>query len=255
MPEPGPGIPDEPGPEDDAGRTRLLAALLRPSRAQVVVGLLLMVVGYAAVTQVRVTELDDTYAGLREQELIEVLSGLAGASQRAQAEIARLEQTRADLQSDTDARQAALVQAETEADALAILAGLVPVTGPGIRITIREEEGPIDIQSLLDTIQQLRTTGAEAIQLNGTVRLVAQSAFEHAGDGILVDGQVLAAPYVIDVIGPPNELSGALTFPDGPRADLENDGATVDVDLLESLDIESVREPMEPDYAQPDPGQ
>lgn len=253
MPEP--ETPDEPTPGDDTGRTRLLSALLRPSRAQVVVGLLLAVVGYAGVAQVRVTEVDDAYAGLREQDLIVVLSGLADASDRAQAEIARLESTRADLQSDTDARQAALVQAETEADALAILAGLVPVTGPGIRITIRESEGLVDIQSLLDTVQQLRTTGAEAIQINGRVRLVAQSAFEHAGDGIIVDGQVLFSPYVIDVIGPPIELSGALTFPQGPRSDLEDDGATVDVDVLESLDIESVRDPVEPEYAQPAPEQ
>ena len=62
------------------------------------------VVGFAAVTQVRANEVDDTYAGLREQDLIDVLNGLAGTTQRAEAEIARLESTRDDLLSSTDAR-------------------------------------------------------------------------------------------------------------------------------------------------------
>ena len=136
---------------------------------------LLGIVGFAAITQVRAYEVDDTYAGYREQALIDVLNGLAGTSQRAQAEITRLERTRDDLQSSTSARQAALDQAREQADTLDILAGTVPVTGPGIRITIEEVDGPVDIDSLLDTVQELRNAGAEAMQFNGEVRVVAQT--------------------------------------------------------------------------------
>ena len=76
---------------------------------------LLALVGFAGVTQVRTNQVDDTYAGLREQDLIDILNGLAGTTQRAQAEIQRLEETRDDLQSDTSARQAALEQARQQA--------------------------------------------------------------------------------------------------------------------------------------------
>ena len=48
--------------------------------------MLLALVGFAAVTQVRSNQVDDTYAGLREQDLIDILNGLAGTSQRAEAE-------------------------------------------------------------------------------------------------------------------------------------------------------------------------
>lgn len=244
-----------PEQETLSGRQRLTSALLKPSRAQLVVAVLMAVVGFAAIVQVRATEVDDTYAGYREQDLIEVLNGLAGTTQRAQDEIARLEATRQDLQSNTDARQAALAQAQTRADTLAILAGLVPVTGPGIRVTIQEVTGPVDIDTLLDTMQELRAAGAEAMQINGKVRIIAQSALEDAVGGVVIDGTLLSAPFVIDVIGEPHTLAGGMTFVQGPKSQFEEDGQSVEIVELKSIDIESVRDAEQPQYAEPDPGQ
>ena len=251
---PDPETRDDAGPP--TGRERLRGALLRPTRGQVVVAVLLAVLGYAAVTQVRFTQVDNTYAGLREQDLIDVLNGLAGTTQRAESEIARLQRTRDDLQSSTGAREAALAQAQQQADNLAILAGLVPVTGPGIRVTVAEETGQVNVQSMVDTIQELRTAGAEAIQINGQVRVVADTAVEDAAGGLLVDGQLVTSPYVIDAIGDPHTLADSgIDFPDGPRDLFEEDGASVTVDELQSLDIESVVKPEKPGYASPAPGQ
>ena len=87
------------------GRDRLLAALTaRPSRGQAVVGVLLATVGFAAMTQVQSNERDDTYSSLRQSDLIRVLDGLAGTSQRAEDEIDRLRQTRDDLRTSTSSR-------------------------------------------------------------------------------------------------------------------------------------------------------
>jgi uncharacterized protein YlxW (UPF0749 family) len=244
-------VPETPAPEGGTGLRRLLGSLREPSRRQVIVGVLLAVLGFAAVTQLRSTQLNDTYAGYREQELINVLSGLAGTTQRAEAELARLEQTRERLQNDTSAEQAAIEQARTEADTLQVLAGVVPVTGPGIRITITEETGAVDIDSLLDTVQEMRTAFAEAMQFNGQVRVVASTSFEDGVGGIYVDGTLLEPPYVIDVIGDPATLHGGLTFPGGPIQQLQDDGARVEVEELQSLDIESVTEPEPPVFAEP----
>lgn len=239
--------------DDPSGRQRLRHAVLRPTRAQVVVAVLLAIVGFAAMVQVRSTEVDDTYAGYREQDLIDVLSGLAGASQRAEAELSRLERTRADLLSSTNSREAALAAARNEAETLEILAGTVPVNGPGVQITIEEVDGPVDVDSLLDTIQELRAGGAEAMQFNGQVRVIAQTSFEDAEGGIFVDDVFLEPPYVIDVIGEPSTLAGSLTFVQGPIDQLEGDGATVQVEELESLDIESVKPPDRAEFAVPEP--
>ena len=86
-PQPGHDPDAAPAPRTDAdpepGRERLRHALVRPSRRQVVVAVLLAVLGFAFVVQVRDTKANDTYSGLRESELIEVLDGLTGTAERA----------------------------------------------------------------------------------------------------------------------------------------------------------------------------
>ncbi len=245
VPAPGPG-------RGTTGRERMRDALLRPGRGQVIVAILLAILGFAAVVQVQTTDVEDRYSGLREQDLVDVLSGLAGTSQAARAEIARLEQTKRELQSDSQQLSAALKEAQQRLDTLNILAGLVPVTGPGVRITITEETGPVDVDSVLDTIEELRSAGAEAMQFNGQVRVIAQTSLEDGVGGFSVDGTLLESPYVIDVIGDPEALHGALVFSDGPAAQLRDDGATVKIDELERIDIESVAEAPRPGFAQPE---
>src|SRR4051794_16489305 len=239
-------------PAHEDGRSRLWRAMSRPTRGQVVVGLLLALVGFAAVTQVRTNQVDDTYAGLREQDLIDILDGLAGTTQRAQSEIQRLESTRDDLQSATSARQAALEEAHNQAQVLAVLAGTVPVSGPGVTITIKEVSGPVEIGPFIDMVQALRTAGAEAMEVNGEVRVVAQTSFEDGTGGIIVDGQLLEPPFTVDVIGNPDDLVSALRFPDGPQDQFQEDvGAELTFSEESEVRVESTVDPAEADFAQP----
>jgi uncharacterized protein YlxW (UPF0749 family) len=226
--------------------------MVRPTRGQLIVALLLAVVGFAGVTQVRTNTVDDTYAGLREQDLIDILDGLAGTTQRAQAEIQQLEETRDDLLSETSAREAALEAARNEVDTLSIIAGTVAVTGPGVRVTIKEVAGQVRVEPFIDMVQALRSAGAEAIQINGSVRVVASTSFQDVDGGILAGGQVLKAPFVVDAIGSPEALSAALRFPEGPADQFaEDEIAELTYDELTSLDIESVHEPTPPEVAEP----
>jgi uncharacterized protein YlxW (UPF0749 family) len=223
----------------------------RPTRGQVVVAVLLALVGFAAVTQVRTNQVDDTYAGLREQDLIDILNGLAGTTQRSQSEIQRLEATRDDLQSASSSRQAALEEARNQAQVLSVLAGTVPVSGPGITITIKEVSGQVEIGPFIDMVQALRTAGAEAMQVNDEVRVVAQTSFEDGTGGIVVDGRLLEAPFTIDVIGNPDDLVSALRFPDGPQDEFEEDnGAELTFAEEASVRVETTRDPAEADFAQ-----
>lgn len=240
-----------PGSGDEVGRQRLREALLRPSRAQLIVGVLLAVLGFAAITQVHTTTTDSTYAGYREGDLVDVLSALTGASQRAQTQINELEASRQRLQQNQQAQDAAIEAAQKQAEELSIMAGWVPVTGPGIRMTVTEGPRPVDVTTVLDTIEELRSAGAEAMQVNGKVRLVAQSAIVPAAGGLSIDGTLVTSPYVLDVIGDPHTLKGALELVDGPVAQFKSDaGAEVEIEELDSLDIHAVREPATPQYAQ-----
>jgi uncharacterized protein YlxW (UPF0749 family) len=243
-------------PEPEPGRERLRSAVVRPSRRQVVVAALLAVLGFAFVVQVRDTAANDTYAGLRESELVEVLDGLTGTAERARREVDRLEARRDELADENQARFAALDEAEQRVRTLNIIAGLVPVTGPGLRMTINESSSRVNVGSLLDTVQELRTAGAEAMELNDSIRLGADSSFDNAVGGIEVDGQLLEPPYVLEVIGDPHVLRTALEFSTGPIETLETyDGATVEVEELEAVQITSVREPTRPEHAEFGTGQ
>ena len=228
----------------------------RPSRRQAVVAVLLAVLGFAFVVQVRDNAANDTYAGLRESELIQVLDGLTGTAERARREVDRLDARREELLDESTRRAAALDEAEQRVRTLNIVAGLVPVSGQGLRVTITESTNRVSVGALLDTVQELRTAGAEAMEFNDTIRLGADSHFEDAVGGIELDGRLLEPPYVLDVIGDPHLLRTALTFSSGPVETLQSeDGATVTIKDLESVEITSVRESSRPEYAELGDGQ
>ena len=102
-----------------------------------------------------------------------------------------------------------------------MLAGTVPASGPGIRITVEDPEGDLSLNHLLDGIEELRNAGVEAIEINDRVRVIAQTSFEDDPEGVRVDGVILKPPYVIDAIGNPDTLAGALQFQDGFIDDVE----------------------------------
>lgn len=235
------------------GRDRLLHALRHPARSQIVVALLLCALGFASAIQVRDTSGEQSYDGLRESELIEILDGLTGTAERARDEIERLEQTQSRLNTESSAKQAALEEAQQRARTLNIMAGLVKVTGPGLRITVTPGANSVSVGSLLDMVQELRTAGAEAIEFNNQVRVVAQSSFNSSNGVITLDEQVLEAPYVIEVIGDPHVLRTGITFAEGPVEVLQiRDGADVQIEQLDAIDIESVHDPVEVEHGTPD---
>lgn len=235
------------------GRDRLRRALLRGSRGQLVVAVLVGLLGFAAVTQVRLAGADDDYSGLRESELVQALNGLQAASARAERDIAQLEETRQRLTSDTEARDAAVEQARGELDALGVLAGTLAATGPGIQVTVDDPRGELNINDLLDAVEELRNAGVEAMEINDRVRVIAQTSFEPDPAGIRVDGVALEPPYVIDAIGDPNTLEGGLGFEGGFIDDVELSGARVTVERLDEVSVEVTRSPAEPEYARPAP--
>lgn len=245
---------DSAAPDESAAR-RLRGAVTHPSRRQVVVAVLLFVLGAGAVTQLRLVGDDDPYAGMRQPELIQVLNGLNAASRRTEREIDDLERTRDSLRSRTERRQTALEQARSQLTALGILAGTLPATGPGIRITIEVHDGSLTTNQLLDGIQELRDAGAEAMEINDSVRVVAQTSFDDGIDGLEVDGTLLAPPYVIDVIGDPDTLATALGIPGGFKEDVTEGGGDFTVEKLDKVEVSVIRNPAEPRFARPVEGQ
>ncbi|MGQ0465479.1 MAG: DUF881 domain-containing protein [Sporichthyaceae bacterium] len=229
---------------------------LRSPRArgpQLLIALLLGLLGFFAVVQVRVAAGDNNLRTARQSDLIRILDDLNDRSDRLDREIRELQARRSELQSGTDSTKAALDEAIKRRAVLGILAGTVPARGPGITLRIADPARKVDAPVLLDALQELRDAGAEAVQIND-VRVVAGTSFVDAEPGsVRIDGRVVAAPYVFKVIGDPDTLDPALRIPGGVFAVLNERGATASVLATNPVLIEATVSGAAPQYSKPVP--
>ncbi|MGM0349287.1 DUF881 domain-containing protein [Streptomyces sp. Adlamb9] len=251
-PAPGAGPRPVPRPEESlTGRQRLVKGLWPPrlTRPQLIVALLLFGLGFGLAVQVASnSDTDSALRGARQEDLVRILDELDSRTQRLEDERQGLEKQRSELQSSSDQAAEARKQTAEKERQLGILAGTVAAQGPGITMTIEDTKGTVQSDMLLDTIQELRAAGAEAIQVNG-VRVVANTYFADAGKSVSVDGNKINAPYRFKVIGKPQDLEPALNIPGGVVQTLEKEQATVSVAQSGKIVVDALRQAKQPDYA------
>jgi uncharacterized protein YlxW (UPF0749 family) len=123
------------------------------------------------------------------------------------------------------------------ADGLAILAGTVPATGPGIVVTLRDPSGSaVDGALLLDTVQELRDAGAEAIQI-GDQRVIVSTWFGEERGDVVVSGVPVTTPVVVTAIGDPDTMATALEIPGGIADTVRTAGGDIDVATSDAVDV------------------
>jgi len=180
--------------------------------AQIIIGICAFGLGLAFVAVVQDNGSDVNLNSATTAELVQILDSVTAERDRLQAEIADLQTTRDQLQSGQTAQ--AVQDAKTRAEQFAILAGTAKVSGPGIVVTVQDNQSAIDSSTLLDAIQELRDAGAESIQI-GNVRVIASTWFADVLTGVSVSGSTLTSPYRIKAIGNPQTLQTALRIPGG----------------------------------------
>ncbi|TRY23800.1 DUF881 domain-containing protein [Brevibacillus sp. LEMMJ03] len=143
----------------------------------------------------------------------------------------QLEDQLLDLQRQVGKVEEAMAQRKSEAaeilsqlEAARMMAGVVPVEGPGVVVTMQDSQNAansadvtnyiVHEQDVRLVVNELRAAGAEAISINGQ-RLVSNSSIRCVGPTIIVNGIKSAAPFVITAIGDPNTLESALNLPGG----------------------------------------
>jgi len=234
-------------------RARLGASLLRPGRGQILAAVMLFVVGAAGAMQIRSNATDDTYASARREDLIQLLDGLSAESRRLEGEITQLEQTRSNLQSGADTQRVARQEAEKHLSELSILAGTVPAEGPGIRMRIADPKTAVDAGVLLDAVEEMRDAGAEVIEVNNTIRVVASTWFGSDAHGLVIDGKPVSRPITLEVIGNPHSLEEAARFRGGIVSEITGPriGGQVQIEQESRVVIESLHAAGENQYAHP----
>ncbi|WP_433343384.1 DUF881 domain-containing protein [Streptomyces sp. CA-253872] len=233
------------------GRQRLVKGLWPPrvTRAQLIVALLLFVLGLGLAIQVRSHNDSSALRGARQEDLVRILDELDDRTQRLEDEKQSLEGQRTELENSSDQAEEARKQTVEKERQLGILAGTVAAQGPGITVTVKDPEHRVKADMLLDTIQELRAAGAEAIQI-GDVRVVASTYLTDAGKSVRIDGQKVDAPFRFKVIGKSQDLTPALSIPGGVVQTLEKEQATVVVQEEKKIVVDALRPAKTPDYAQ-----
>lgn len=238
-----------------SARARLRESLLHPGRGQILAAIILFIVGVAGAMQIEINTADDTYASARREDLIQLLDGLSTESRRLEGEIAQLEQTRSNLQSGADTQRVAREEAEKHLTELSILAGTAPAEGHGIRMRIADPKAAVDAAVLLDAVEEMRDAGAEVIEVNNTIRVVASTWFGSDPRGLVIDGKPVSRPITLEVIGEPHSLEEAARFRGGIVSEITGPkiGGQVQIDQEDRVVIESLHASRENQYARPAP--
>jgi uncharacterized protein YlxW (UPF0749 family) len=162
----------------------------------------------------RVTGRDDVNSLVNREQRTVITQGAQLAALQHQL------QAMTSLAAKSDGRVA---QARDQADAIAGAAGLDPVSGPALSVTLNDapalpgkERGSVppdylvvhqqDVQAVVNA---LWIGGAEAMTLQGQ-RVISTSAVRCVGNTLLLHGVVYSPPYVVQAIGNPQKLEHAL---------------------------------------------
>lgn len=147
---------------------------------------------------------------------------------------------------------------KVELDRLRILAGLTDVEGAGIVITIAPAEtiqsniqNQIYATDILDIINELNSSGAEAISINEE-RYVGRTQIREAGSAIKINDSKFNPQdkFVIKAIGDPNILEGAFKMP-GNILEQNADRFTYKIERMDKITILKYNKKIEYKYAQP----
>lgn len=254
MPETGPDTSDQPTgerPNDHVWR-RIGRDLVRPSRSQLVVAAILLLLGFAVTLQLSGNR-DQRYTTLRQDELVAMLDDVQAEARRLEGEVAQLESSRDRLQSGAASSAVARQEALRRLDALELLGGTAPAEGRGIRVTITDPQRKLTPEILLNTVEELRDAGAEVMEIDDRVRLVTASWFATVDGTLQADGTPLGSTIVIEAIGDPDTLSEATRFRGGLVSTIEGERVrgTARVAKVDDLRIDSVVTPTPPRFARP----
>ncbi len=216
--------------------------------------LLMVLLGFGLVVQVRDNDTGDSLDAARPADLLVVLDNVARREAALRAEIADLEDTLAALER-SEGGEAALAEARDRMESLSIQVGRVAATGPGVVVTVSDPRVAIGSDVLLDVLQELRAAGAEAIEIAGSgaepVRIGVDSWIAGKAGGVIVDGREMSAPYVFAAIGESATLAAALDIPGGVVDTVVRTGGRCDVVRSDQVEVSALRDERSRQYSQP----
>jgi uncharacterized protein YlxW (UPF0749 family) len=203
-------------------------------RSQLALAAVAFLLGLLVVVQLRSQTSGSALQALSTQDLTTLVASLNSQNDRLRSEIGALQDQLDELRANRAAGATSVEQIASDLARIRAWAGLDPVSGRGITITVG---GRIEAGAVEDLLNELHNAGAEAIALE-EIRVVARTTVSGLPGSLDVDGYILGDPFRIRVIGRPETLVGSLTRAGGIIAQL----AATDPEA--TLDVEPSDEPM-----------
>lgn len=188
-------------------------------------------------------------SGLSATELTQLIANLTTGNDLLREEIADLVRQEASLAAAVDRGGTTVNELNDDLARIRAWAGLTPVTGTGIAITVRGAVGGDGIEDLLN---ELRNAGAEAIAVDG-VRIVMGVVVAGAPGELSVENNPLGDAFEIGAIGSPQILTGTLTRTGGVIAQIGTTypDVTLTVTPVERLALPATERLLIPSDAEP----
>lgn len=194
----------------------------------------------------------DPTSKLRRDELLVLLKTSESLNDELKEEVKSLRASVESYQKDIFSGESSLKEIRKELDDMKIAAGLLPVIGPGVEITVKDSETPLQgmqdpsqfivhDQDIIMLLNELKAAGAEAISIasgNTEERVVSTSFVRCTGPTIIVNQEKLTSPFKIKAIGDPEVIENSLKMRDGVVDQLKALGIVVEVKRIKKLRIE-----------------
>lgn len=220
----------------------------------VIIGLMCFALVFTMFVQFNTIEQTDlaNITTMRETELREELTKWNTRYEELYARYEEEEVKRQEYQNSLGTDDQASDLLEEELKETNILLGLTDVTGPGIIVTLSNNDTKnIDAYDLLELVNELRLAGAEAISINGE-RIVAMSDIVDINYSfIVVNGNRISSPYVVKAIGNQTYLESGLTAKEYGYMDniIKGNGKTATLERNDNIEIPKFTGDLEMNHA------
>jgi uncharacterized protein YlxW (UPF0749 family) len=217
---------------------------MRNTSGKITIMAICLIVGIMLSVQFRTSEkYYPNLRGARVEELAIKNNALTQEKEALSKELISLREKLTNVSSDSKLN--ADLQEELRKSNMA--AGLIPVHGPGIIVTLNDSPRSVQPgddpnallvhdEDILKIVNEMRASGAEAICVNNE-RITSMSEIRCAGTTILVNWNKIAPPFVIKAIGNQQLLESGLSIRGGQLENLQSYGLQTQLARNDKIEI------------------
>jgi uncharacterized protein YlxW (UPF0749 family) len=222
---------------------------MRRMSGRLAVGVVMLLLGFLSVAQLRSQAADTALAGLSTQDLTSLVASVTARNTQLRTEISTLEQQLEAVTAAVGRGDTSTLQIRTDLSRVQGWSGAAAITGPGVRIVV---QGTLPGEAISLLLNELRNAGAEGIAVGG-IRAIPGLVVTGPAGALTASGTSLGTPLELLAIGQPEALSGSLTRNGGPIPQLtaQYPGVVITVAIADSLVLPATDRSLDPVLGRP----